>query len=523
MAKMVHNERIKITPSDITIGRQILDIVTSGMYNNPLMVVREYIQNAVDSIDEATEKHLLRKGGGSVKIELEGHNRTLSVEDNGIGVSNEEVKSILCGLGYSEKENGKRRGFRGIGRLGGVGYCEKVVFETRRFDCETVAIVQWECQLLRNLVACSGEKNTAEEVILSAVSLRFRNPTTLDPKHFFRVSMFDVHRFHKDELMNIMTLRMYLSQVAPVAFDRSAFLFADEIEDYLENVKGYECYEIKLNGYKILRPHSNIFPISSNQTDRVEGIELFDIRGRDGLQIGKGWYAKTHYLASIPHNVGMRGIRIRQGNIEIGNEYSLEDAFTERRFSTWHIGEIHFDYSLKANARRDGFEQTEDYEAFLEQASILGKHLSHLCRLSSKNRSDALNANVWMDQIESIMEKPFFIDKEHYHQNKAIAQRNLKRLEILQQKGELRSGLKKRLFLAKEFFGNGNDRPSYLSTVLDERKLRQIEKKQLVELLAKALVTGKEGSALENTLLGVMSPYLKPNVSKLYKKQINDR
>lgn len=514
---MVRNERVKIMPSDITVGRQVLDIVTSGMYNNPLMVVREYIQNAVDSIDEAIEKHMLRQGEGTVKIELDGHERTLSIEDNGIGVSNEDVKTILYGLGYSEKENGKRRGFRGIGRLGGMGYCERVVFETRRFDYETVAIVKWDCHLLRNLVACSGKKNSAEEVIRNAVSLRFRNPTSTDPKHFFRVSMCDIHRFHKDELMNIGALRMYLGQVAPVAFDRSAFLFADEIENYLENVKGYECYEIKLNGHKILRPHTDIFPISSNQVDRIEGVELFDIRGRVGLQIGKGWYAKTHYLASIPTHVGMRGIRIRQGNIEIGNEYALEDAFTERRFSTWHIGEIHFDYSLKANARRDGFEQTEDYEAFLEQARILGKHLSHLCRLSSKNRSDALNAEVWMDQIESIMGKPFFIDEEHYHQNKAIAQRNLKRLEILQKNGELRTGLKRRFLHAKEFFGNGNDRPSYLSTVLDERKLRQIEKKQLVELLAKALVTGKEGTALENTLFGAMSPYLKPKVSKLYK------
>ena len=49
---MVSKIKEKTRAINPNVGRQILDIITSGMYNNPLMVIREYIQNAADSIDE---------------------------------------------------------------------------------------------------------------------------------------------------------------------------------------------------------------------------------------------------------------------------------------------------------------------------------------------------------------------------------------------------------------------------------------------------------------------------------------
>ena len=37
-------------------GMYLLETLTSGMYNEPLTIYREYIQNAVDSIDISTKK-----------------------------------------------------------------------------------------------------------------------------------------------------------------------------------------------------------------------------------------------------------------------------------------------------------------------------------------------------------------------------------------------------------------------------------------------------------------------------------
>jgi hypothetical protein len=60
-------------------------------------------------------------------------------------------------------------------------------------------------------------------------------------------------------------------------------------------------------------------------------------------------------------------VRVFQGNISIGDEYALEELFSERRFATWHIGGIHVSPALRPNARRDGFEETAAYEKFLDQ------------------------------------------------------------------------------------------------------------------------------------------------------------
>ena len=69
----------------------------------------------------------------------------------------------------------------------------------------------------------------------------------------------------------------------------------------------------------------------------------------------------------------MRGIRVRHGNIEVGDERFLDHIYSEKRFATWHIGEIHLNHNIKPNARRDGFEESRDYERFLERTTIIGK------------------------------------------------------------------------------------------------------------------------------------------------------
>ena len=45
---------------NIIIGKHTLESLTSGMYSDPFVIYREYIQNSADSIDEAIETGLLK-------------------------------------------------------------------------------------------------------------------------------------------------------------------------------------------------------------------------------------------------------------------------------------------------------------------------------------------------------------------------------------------------------------------------------------------------------------------------------
>ena len=55
MAELLSNEVETVSPTDIITGSHIIDIISSGMYNDPKMVLREYIQNSSDSLDEAVK------------------------------------------------------------------------------------------------------------------------------------------------------------------------------------------------------------------------------------------------------------------------------------------------------------------------------------------------------------------------------------------------------------------------------------------------------------------------------------
>ena len=209
--------------------------------------------------------------------------------------------------------------------------------------------------------------------------------------------------------MNISELKRYLSQTAPVPYNKELFSFVDEIENHISEVTGYRCYRININGSQIFRPYMNIIPIREKRTDRIRDVELVEFKGADNRVIGKGWYAKTNYLASLPFSVSMRGIRIRQGNIEVADESLLDKIYTEKRFASWHVGEIHVGYNLKLNARRDDFEPSPEAERLLEQLTVLGRYLSNLCRESSKIRTEKSKIENKLTLINSeIKYLPFF-------------------------------------------------------------------------------------------------------------------
>ena len=58
-------------------------------------------------------------------------------------MADRHVARLLGGLGISSKRYGETRGFRGIGRLGGLGYADEVVFETRPAGQDFVRVVSW--------------------------------------------------------------------------------------------------------------------------------------------------------------------------------------------------------------------------------------------------------------------------------------------------------------------------------------------------------------------------------------------
>lgn len=397
------------------VGRQIVDIITSGMYNNPLMVLREYIQNSADSIDNM----LVSNGNAGqyrIDVTINGKDREIVIFDNGSGLSNHEAEERLGSIGNSIKEGSGQRGFRGIGRLGGLGYCDILRFETRRSKNERVAIVEWNSSKFDEL-SQSNTRLSLKDTIEKIATIRFRDADKEENPHFFKVTLTNVHRFHSDVLMNIRAVKEYLSNTAPVPYNSEMFGYANELEQLFSKIGNYRTYNISVNGDTIYKPYTDTIEISANVKDKIKAISKIEITDPEtGEPLGLGWFANTSFKCSLPKKVVFRGIRVKHGNVEVGDEKFLEDIFTEKRFSTWHVGEIHLNHNIKPNARRDGFEHNRDYESFLQRAMMLGKGLSNLCRQSSKTRCASTKVEKNIDTLEKAISRTFLVDSDHKKQ-----------------------------------------------------------------------------------------------------------
>jgi molecular chaperone HtpG len=84
----------------------------------------------------------------------------------------------------------------------------------------------------------------------------------------------------------------------------------------------------------------------------------------------------------------VKGVRVRVGNIQVGDHTLLEEIFPEARFNSWSIGEVHIvDKRIIPNGRRDGFEANTHYRNLINHLAPVGRDIARKCRASSSRRS----------------------------------------------------------------------------------------------------------------------------------------
>ena len=292
------------------------------------------------------------------------------------------------------------------------------------------------------------------------------------------------------------------------------------LEEFFSQIPNYNTYNIFLNGEKLNKPYSDEFEISRKIRDRIKAIKKLTFTNTEtGEIIGLGWFAITSFKSSFPKSLTMRGVRIRHGNIEIGDERFLDHIYTERRFATWHIGEIHLNHNIKPNARRDGFEESTDYERFLERATFIGKGLSKLCRDSSSNRSINQRAIAEISQIEKTI-RPSFMVFDSQHHNKVIDETNskLESLTHLANSKELDESTTKKLNELNKRVKITHFNKMGFSDLIDGRKIESISKKKLIQIICKRIVDlYDKDQPIEVILENVLKPYINNKNSKQYK------
>lgn len=347
--------------SNIVVGKDVIELLGSAMYRDPLSIYREYIQNAVDSIDDAVKDGLLKDASQSkIDISIDNIERIIRIRDNGTGVSKQTFKRKMLSIGASGKRASSARGFRGIGRLSGLGYCQELIFRTRAKG-QDVSQLKWNIRAIKK--ALSDTKNNADLAKLIAETTEFQSfPSDEYPEHFFEVEMVKPLRLGGDILLNLDRVKHYLSQVAPVPFSDD-FTLAKQIRSHLQENGGLHEYNIFINDSEdaLCKAYRDTISFSETKKGSFTGnLDLIAINDANGDLSATGWIAHSDYQGAIPPRSLVGGLRARVGNLQIGERDLFVDAFPEPRFNSWSVGEIYIiSKKIIPNGRRDGFEQNK--------------------------------------------------------------------------------------------------------------------------------------------------------------------
>jgi molecular chaperone HtpG len=141
---------------------QVLDLMTHSLYSNKEIFLRELISNASDAIDRLRLELLSRsevpeeEGPLQIRVSYDSGARTITVADNGIGMSREEVianigtiaksgtREFLRSLTGDQRKDAAMIGQFGVGFYSSFIVADRVVLTTRRAGLEPGDGVRWE-------------------------------------------------------------------------------------------------------------------------------------------------------------------------------------------------------------------------------------------------------------------------------------------------------------------------------------------------------------------------------------------
>ena len=344
---------------NIFFGANIIENLTTGMYQDSKVIYREYIQNACDQIDKAVALGILSSNDeGKIEIWLDSDKRTISIEDNATGIPESKFEETLANVADSNKKIGSDKGFRGIGRLCGLAYCRELVFTSTAIGEDTISVLRCDAQRMRELLVknVSGEKYTAGEVLKQIYHFDYIKNKSVQSEHWFKVELIDVNSENTD-LLNFDMVKKYLSFTAPVPYINS-FSLQKKIYEHAEQLGDQiDEYSIKLNGEDVFKKYSTHFKTSKGDDD-IFDVEFKDFYDDNGNLIMWMWFGLSRFKAIISKECEMRGLRLRKENIQIGNEDALQKLFKEDRGQHYFVGEL-FAVSpqLIPNSQRDYFNE----------------------------------------------------------------------------------------------------------------------------------------------------------------------
>lgn len=164
-----------------TESKRVLDLMINSIYTNKEIFLRELISNASDALDKLyylslTDENIkINKADLEIRIDYDKDKRTITISDNGCGMTEEELENNLgviaeSGSLHFKEENKEQDDVNVIGQFG-VGFysafmvSKKVRVESKSYKDETSTI--WESEGVEGYTLSKGKReNTGTTITL---------------------------------------------------------------------------------------------------------------------------------------------------------------------------------------------------------------------------------------------------------------------------------------------------------------------------------------------------------------------
>ena len=140
---------------------QLLHLVTHSLYSNPEIFLRELISNASDACDKLRfeginhPEYYENDPDLHVRVSLDKVHKTITISDNGIGLTQQEAidhlgtiaksgtKDFMSKLSGDQKADAQLIGQFGVGFYSGFIVAEKITVESRHAGADATEAVRW--------------------------------------------------------------------------------------------------------------------------------------------------------------------------------------------------------------------------------------------------------------------------------------------------------------------------------------------------------------------------------------------
>ena len=260
-------------------------------------------------------------------------------------------------------------------------------------------------------------------------------------------------------------------------------------------------YCVQVNGQQIFKEYTTKIKEQSGANlrnyDDISKLEFKDFYDDEGNLLAWMWYGLSRFEKSIPKVNQMRGLRVRSGNIQIGNDDVVQDLFKENRGNYYFVGEIFAeDDRLIPNSQRDYFNENETRVMFEDELRTYFYDVLHRLYYDANRLK-----NAYKKQEEYVSKV------DEYNKNGFVNEEEKQRLKFAIDKAEKEAGEAKRQI--DKFKEMDDDSP-----IAEVQK--SIEDKFGAEKLQKEV---DEKEVVKTDVLAKKKQYITSSMSKLSKSE----